>query len=231
QASQAKDNRKGGGGRAGAQFSGCIENGGIFRLMGAKANRKSDPNFMERSTRDKEEPTTCRRKRRHRRSLWPLCPAPASGNSHVLGSPSSHQGPIYAAPIVIDVDAADDEPEMELLPRTVSCFAGCLCFAAGSYQISALVDYQTCGAGRAPSVSELLDDREAKLLEAVDWPSSSHDKWEPATHLVMTHRLRTLEWYAEFLQIDVRRLTKLGSEHLLLQFMRKPDAGSPEDRV
>ena len=57
----------GGGGRAGAQFSGFIENGGIFRLMDAKANRKSDPNSMERSTKDREESTTCRRKRRHRR--------------------------------------------------------------------------------------------------------------------------------------------------------------------
>ncbi|CAE7697290.1 birA [Symbiodinium sp. KB8] len=117
-------------------------------------------------------------------------------------------GPIYAAPIVIDVDAADDEPEMELLPR-----------------------YPRWWTTKHAAQAEHRDFVYAIYEKAVDWPSSSHDKWEPATHLVMTHRLRTLEWYAEFLQIDVRRLTKLGSEHLLLQFMRKPDAGSPEDRV
>ncbi|OLQ05559.1 hypothetical protein AK812_SmicGene11261 [Symbiodinium microadriaticum] len=55
----------------------------------------------------------------------------------------------------------------------------------------------------------------------------THNQSERALNLVMMHRLRTLEWWADVLQMDVRRLSKLGSEHLLLQWMRKPSAGSP----
>ncbi|CAE7939211.1 COG7 [Symbiodinium sp. KB8] len=64
----------------------------------------------------------------------------------------------------------------------------------------------------------MVYDREAKLLEdvepgdfvysvyekVVDWPTSSDDKWERATHLVMKHRLKSLEWWAEVLQLDVQ---------------------------
>ncbi|CAE7754332.1 birA, partial [Symbiodinium necroappetens] len=119
--------------------------------------------------------------------------------------------PIYAAPIVVDVDAEDDEPAMEY-PRWWTTK-----HAAQVY------------------------DREAKLLEdveagdfvyaiyekAVDWPSSSDDKWERATHLVMTHRLRPGTDNPFCLNLPQSRLTKAGSEHLLLQFMRKPCLKSP----
>ena len=79
-------------------------------------------------------------------SAWPPYPAPASGSRHVPRSPSSREGPIYAAPVVVDVEA-DDEPTMELRPWTVICVAGWECFVAGSSQVSTLVDHETRGQG------------------------------------------------------------------------------------
>ncbi|CAE7697274.1 unnamed protein product, partial [Symbiodinium sp. KB8] len=59
----------------------------------------------------------------------------------------------------------------------------------------------------------------------------AHTQIEKALKLVMTHRLRTLEWWAEELDMDVlgRQLRKGGSEHLLLQFMRKPSDGDSSE--
>ncbi|CAE7595305.1 tatB [Symbiodinium sp. CCMP2456] len=131
-------------------------------------------------------------------------------------------GPIYADAVAVEIDLeADDEPQMTY-PSWWKC-----------KHAAKVVDWErlllsTIDAGEyVYTVYEKAGNRQycsidLYLLQAAERPT--HNQWERAVNLVMRHRLRTLEWWADVLQMDVRRLTKLGSEHLLLQWMRKPSA-------
>ncbi|OLP89296.1 Sec-independent protein translocase protein TatB [Symbiodinium microadriaticum] len=117
-------------------------------------------------------------------------------------------GPIYADAVAVDINLeADDVYDWErLLLSTID-------EGEHVYRV-----YQQAGNRHYRSIDLYSSQAAAR---------PTHNQSERALNLVMMHRLRTLEWWADVLQMDVRRLSKLGSEQLLLQWMRKPSAGSP----
>ncbi|OLP93781.1 hypothetical protein AK812_SmicGene24276 [Symbiodinium microadriaticum] len=122
-------------------------------------------------------------------------------------------GPIVAD-AVVNVDA-DDAPEMTLRPQYPSWWR--------TRHASQIYDWEKLmlsTVGEGEYIYQFYEQAEARR---------AHTQIEKALKLVMAHRLRTLEWWAEELDIDVRQLRKAGSEHLLLQFMRKPSDGDSSE--
>ncbi|OLQ01820.1 hypothetical protein AK812_SmicGene15394 [Symbiodinium microadriaticum] len=135
-------------------------------------------------------------------------------------------GPIFAD-AVVNVDA-DDEPQMTLRPQYPSWWR--TRHASQIYDWEKLMLSTIDEGEHVYQFYEQAGNRHHRSIELYSLQAEArraHTQIERALKLVMTHRLRTLEWYAEVLDMDVRRLSKGGSEHLLLQFMRKPSARSP----